>query len=118
MKKLMITTAAVCAAFAVIAQDAATEAPADITPEAAEAVNALPPPTGQGAGVEQMQQVLAEEIAPAQTAKEAIQDYFNSKDDWKNGYDEENDRIIVFDDIEFNIKLRTGTVVVDDECGR
>ncbi len=106
MKKMMITTAAICAALVVVAQDAApeAEAPAEFTPETAEAVNALPPPTGQGAGVEQMQQVLAEEIAPAQTAKEAIQDYFNSKDDWKNGYDEENDRIIVFDDIEFNIK--------------
>lgn len=104
MKKLMITTAVACAAFAVMAQDAVSAAPADATPATAEAVKALPPPTGQGAGVEQMQQALAEEIAPAQTAKEAIQDYFNSKDDWRNGYDEENDRIIVFDDIEFNIK--------------
>ena len=104
MKKLMITTAVACAAFAVMAQDAEPAAPADASPETAEAVKALPPPTGQGAGVEQMQQALAEEIAPAQTAKEAIQDYFNSKDEWRNGYDEENDRIIVFDDIEFNIK--------------
>ena len=110
MKKLLITTFAAFAFAAVNAQDLgageapAAAAPADASAETAEAVKALPPPTGQGKSVAEMQKTLAEEIAPAPTASQAIQDYFNSKDDWKNGYDEENDRIIVFDEIEFDIK--------------
>ena len=103
MNKLMITTVAAVAAVAVNAQELGSEAPAEGTPAAA-AVQELPPEAGTGAAVAEMQQVLAEEIAPAQTAKEAIEDYFNSKDGWNKGYDEEADRIIVSDFIEFDIK--------------
>jgi len=103
MNKLMITTVAAVAAVAVNAQELGSEAPAEGTPAAA-AVQELPPEAGTGAAVAEMQQVLAEEIAPAQTAKEAIEDYFNSKDGWSKGYDEEADRIIVSDFIEFDIK--------------
>ena len=99
----MITTVAAVAAVAVNAQELGSEAPAEGTPAAA-AVQELPPEAGTGAAVAEMQQVLAEEIAPAQTAKEAIEDYFNSKDGWNKGYDEEADRIIVSDFIEFDIK--------------
>ncbi len=103
MNKLMITTVAAVAAVAVNAQELGSEEPAEGTPAAA-AVQELPPEAGTGAAVSEMQQVLAEEIAPAQTAKEAIEDYFNSKDGWNKGYDEEADRIIVSDFIEFDIK--------------
>lgn len=103
MNKLMITTVAAVAAVAVNAQELGSETPAEGTPAAA-AVQELPPEAGTGAAVAEMQQVLAEEIAPAQTAKEAIEDYFNSKDGWNKGYDEEADRIIVSDFIEFDIK--------------
>jgi hypothetical protein len=103
MNKLMITTVAAVAAVAVNAQELGSEATAEGTPAAA-AVQELPPEAGTGAAVAEMQQVLAEEIAPAQTAKEAIEDYFNSKDGWNKGYDEEADRIIVSDFIEFDIK--------------
>ncbi len=99
----MITTIAAVAAVAVNAQDFGS-APEPAGTPAAEAAAALPPPAGQGAAVQEMQQVLAEEIAPAQTAKEAIEDYFNSKDNWNKGYDEDADRIIVSDFIEFDIK--------------
>ncbi len=102
MNKLMITTVAAVATVAVNAQELGSEAPAEGTPAAA--VQELPPEAGTGAAVAEMQQVLAEEIAPAQTAKEAIEDYFNSKDGWNKGYDEEADRIIVSDFIEFDIK--------------
>lgn len=105
MNKLMITTMAAVAAVAINAQELGSEAaaPAEGTPAAA-AVQELPPEAGTGAAVAEMQQVLAEEIAPAQTAKEAIEDYFNSKENWNKGYDEEADRIIVSDFIEFDIK--------------
>jgi len=104
MNKLMITTMVAVAAVAVNAQELGSDAaPAEGTPAAA-AVQELPPEAGTGAAVAEMQQVLAEEIAPAQTAKEAIEDYFNSKDGWSKGYDEEADRIIVSDFIEFDIK--------------
>jgi len=103
MNKLMITTVAAVAAVAVNAQELGSEAPAEGSPAAA-AVQELPPEAGAGAAVAEMQQVLAEEIAPAQTAKEAIEDYFNSKDGWNKGYDEGADRIIVSDFIEFDIK--------------
>ena len=96
MKKLMVTTLAAVMAVALNAQEFGSAT--------AEAEKALPPPTGEGAGVEQVQQALADEIAPAQTAIEAIEEYFNSKDTWNKGYDEENDRIIVSDFIEFQIK--------------
>ena len=106
MNRIMITTMAAVAAVAVNAQefggDAAT-APAEGTPAAA-AVQELPPETGTGPAVAEMQQVQAEEVAPAQSAKEAIEEYFNSKDNWNKGYDEEADRIIVSDFIEFDIK--------------
>ena len=105
MNKRMITTMAAVAAVAINAQELGSEAaaPAEGTPAAA-AVQELPPEAGTGAAVAEMQQVLAEEIAPAQTAKEAIEDYFNSKENWNKGYDEEADRIIVSDFIEFDIK--------------
>lgn len=105
MNRLMITTVAAVAAVAVNAQEfgggAAT--PAEGTPAAA-AVQELPPETGTGPAVAEMQQVQAEEVAPAQTAKEAIEEYFNSKENWNKGYDEEADRIIVSDFIEFDVK--------------
>lgn len=104
MNNLMITTVAAVAAVAVNAQEfGGAAAPAEGTPAAA-AVQELPPETGTGPAVAEMQQVQAEEVAPAQTAKEAIEDYFNSKDGWNKGYDEEADRIIVSDFIEFDVK--------------
>ena len=104
MNKLMITTMAAVAAVTVNAQEfGSANAPAEGTPAAA-AVQELPPETGTGPAVAEMQQVQAEEIAPAQTAKEAIEEYFNSKENWTKGYDEEADRIIVSDFIEFDIK--------------
>lgn len=115
MNKLMITTMAAVAAVTITAQDfggtavtaketpAAAAAPAEGTPAAA-AVQELPPETGTGPAVAEMQQVQAEEVAPAQTAEQAIEEYFNSKEGWSKGYDEEADRIIVTDVIEFNIK--------------
>ncbi|MBQ7188395.1 MAG: hypothetical protein IJR99_03170 [Kiritimatiellae bacterium] len=106
MKKLMIMTFAAIVSAVVFAQKfgGEKEAPSAVTPETVEAIKALPPPTGQGAGVAQMQQALAEEIAPAQTAQQAIEDYLNTKEEWNKGYDEENDRIIVTASIEFDIK--------------
>ena len=104
MNKLMITTVAAVAAVAVNAQEfGGAAAPAEGTPAAA-AVQELPPETGTGPAVAEMQQVQAEEVAPAQTAKDAIEEYFNSKENWNKGYDEEADRIIVSDFIEFDIK--------------
>jgi len=104
MNKLMITTMAAVAAVTVNAQEfGGAAAPAEGTPAAA-AVQELPPETGTGPAVAEMQQVQAEEVAPAQTAKEAIEEYFNSKENWSKGYDEEADRIIVSDFIEFDVK--------------
>lgn len=100
----MITTIAAVAAVTVNAQEfGGAAAPAEGTPAAA-AVQELPPETGTGPAVAEMQQVQAEEVAPAQTAKEAIEEYFNSKENWSKGYDEEADRIIVSDFIEFDVK--------------
>lgn len=104
MNKLMITTMAAVAAVTVNAQEfGGAAAPAEGTPAAA-AVQELPPETGTGPAVAEMQQVQAEEVAPAQTANEAIEEYFNSKENWSKGYDEEADRIIVSDFIEFDVK--------------
>ena len=105
MKRLMITTMAVAVATVVSAQELGSDAaaPAEGTPAAA-AVKELPPETGTGAAVAEMQQVQGEEVPPAPTAKEMIEDYFNSKEGWSKGYDEEADRIIVSDFIEFDIK--------------
>lgn len=100
----MITTIAAVAAVTVNAQEfGGAAAPAEGTPAAA-AVQELSPETGTGLAVAEMQQVQAEEVAPAQTAKEAIEEYFNSKENWSKGYDEEADRIIVSDFIEFDVK--------------
>lgn len=91
-------------AVAVNAQEfGSAAAPAEGSPAAA-AVQALPPATGTGAAVAEMQQTQEEEPAPAPTAKEQIEDYFNSKEDWQSGYDEEKDRIIVIDNVEFDVK--------------
>lgn len=104
MNKLMITTMAVAAAVAVNAQELGSEAAAQVEEAAtAAAVQNLPPETGAGAGVEQMQQALAEEIAPAPTAEKAIDDYLATKD-WGTGYDEEKDRIVVKVFLDFDIK--------------
>lgn len=105
MNKLMITTMAVAAAVAVNAQELGSEAAVAQVEDAATAaaVQELPPVTGTGAGVEQMQQALAEEIAPAPTAEKAIDDYLATKD-WGTGYDEEKDRIVVKVFLDFDIK--------------
>jgi len=103
MKKLMITTIAVVAAVAVNAQELGSDAAAPAGTPAAAAEAAMPPPAGQGAGVDQMQQALAEEIAPAPTAEKAIKDYLATKD-WGTGYDEEKDRIVVEAHLDFDIK--------------
>lgn len=103
MKKLMITTIAVVAAVAVNAQELGSDAAASAGTPAAAAEAAMPPPAGQGAGVDQMQQALAEEIAPAPTAEKAIKDYLATKD-WGTGYDEEKDRIVVEAHLDFDIK--------------
>lgn len=104
MKKLIITTMSAVATVVVCAQELGSDAAASAegTPAAA-AEAAMPPPAGQGAGVDQMQQALAEEIAPAPTAEKAIKDYLATKD-WGTGYDEEKDRIVVEAHIDFDIK--------------
>jgi len=94
MNKLLITTVAATFAAGVALADAAADA----------AKKALPAETGSGAGVAQVEQAQEEDVAPAPTAIQCIEDYFNSKDDWNKGYDEENDRIIVTDFIEFDVK--------------
>ena len=108
MNKLMITTIAAAAAVVVYAQEfgGGAEAAADpaVASATAEAEKALPPPTGEGAGVAQEQQVMQEDVAPAQTAEQAIEEYFNSKPEWNKGYDEENDRIIVSEFVKFPVK--------------
>ena len=108
MNKLMITTIAAAAAVVVNAQEfgSGAEAAADpaVASATAEAEKALPPPTGEGAGVAQEQQVMQEDVAPAQTAEQAIEEYFNSKPEWNKGYDEENDRIIVSEFVKFPVK--------------
>ena len=93
MNKLLITTLAAAVAVTVSA-DVATDA----------AKKALPAETGTGAGVEQVAQAQEENVEPAPTAIQSINDYFNSKEDWNKGYDEEHDRIIVTDFIEFDVK--------------
>lgn len=104
MNKLMITTIAAVAAVAVNAQEFGSEAAEQAENAAtAAAVQELPPETGTGAGVEQMQQALAEEIAPAPTAEKAIDDYLATKD-WGTGYDEAKDRIVVKTYLDFDIK--------------
>ena len=103
MTKLMITTIAAVATVAVNAQELGSDAAAPAEAPAAAAEAAMPPPAGQGAGVEQMQQALAEEIAPAPTAEKAIDDYLETKD-WGTGYDEEKDRIVVKVFLDFDIK--------------
>ena len=111
MKKLMVTTLAAVTAVAVNAQEfgGGEAAPADpvVASATAEAEKALPPPTGEGAGVEQVQQAMEAEVAAAQTAEEAINAFFaeqREKKGWIKGYDEENDRIIVSAKIGFQIK--------------
>lgn len=105
MNKLMITTMAAFVSVAVNAQEfgGGAAAPAEGTPAAA-AVKELPPQTGTGPAVAEMNQVQAEEVPRQPTAKEMIEEYFNSKEGWNKGYDEEADRIIVTDSIEFDIK--------------
>ena len=93
MKKLLI--ASLAAALTVAANaDGVTD----------KVKESLPAETGSGAGVAQVEQAQEEDPAPAPTAIRVIEDYFNSKEDWNKGYDEENDRIIVTDFIEFDVK--------------
>jgi len=94
MNKLLITTVAATFAAGVALADAATDA----------AKKKLPAEIGQGAGVDVVIQAQEENLEPAPTAIQSIEDYFNSKDSWIKGYDEENDRIIVSDFIEFDVK--------------
>lgn len=58
----------------------------------------------QGAGVEVV--VTAQETVPppAPTAEQQINDLLNSREDWVRGYDEEKNRIIVVQKIDFDIK--------------
>lgn len=104
MMKKMITMLTVVLALVVNAQEfGSAPEPPEGSP-AAEAIKELPPKTGNGPAVQEMQQVQTEEVKPAQDAKAAIEEYFNSKENWNKGYDEEADRIIISDFIEFDIK--------------
>lgn len=104
MRRLMAMVMASAVAASVNAQEfGSAAAQAEGTPAAA-AVKELPPATGTGAAIAEMKQVQEEETAPAATAMEQIQEYFNSKDDWQSGYDEEKDRIIVIENVEFDVK--------------
>lgn len=87
MKKAMIAAIAALSVAAVYAQDFGSEAGAV-----------------ESAAIAEVQQVMEEDVEPAVTALDAINDYFNSKDDWNKGYDEENDRIIVIEHLSFDIK--------------
>lgn len=105
MKKWFSTFLVGVIVFSLNAQEFGSEAVAEEMEEVTEAaLEELPPETGSGPAIEEVLQVQTEEVKPAKTAVEAIDEYFNSKDDWKKGYDEENDRIIVSDFIEFDIK--------------
>ena len=58
----------------------------------------------QGSGVQVV--VAAQEVVPppAPTAEQQINDLLNSREDWVRGYDEEKNRIIVVQKIDFDIK--------------
>lgn len=71
---------------------------------AAEAIKELPPKTGTGPAVQEMQQVQTEEVKTAKNAEAAIQEYLNSKDNLQEGIDEDKGRIIVTAVIDFDIK--------------
>ncbi|MCQ2403434.1 MAG: hypothetical protein MJ202_06880 [Lentisphaeria bacterium] len=105
MRKLFSAFLMGMIALSVNAQEFGSEAaPEEEALATKAALEELPPETGTGPAIEEIVQVQEEEVEPAKTAMEAIDEYFNSKDDWKKGYDEENDRIIVSDSIEFDIK--------------
>lgn len=116
MQKLVITTLVMIAAILVNAQDFGVTP--DSAPDSAVKETAsepqLPPQTGEGAGVAQVQQAMDEDVGSATTASAAIDEYFNSKDNWNKGYDEANDRIIVSEFIQFQIKNpRVSTDFID-----
>ena len=91
MNKLLITT--IAAAFAVTAH-------ADAAADAAKA--ALPAPVGQGAAVEEVVQVQDENVEPAPTASEVIDNYCSEKK-ITPGYDRKKNRILVTDSITFDV---------------
>ncbi len=93
MKKWFSLFLAAAMAVGLNAQEFGSEATAE---EAA--------PVGSGEAVQEVQKVMEEEPAPAPTAKEMIEDYFNSKENWTKGYNEETDQIIVTSTIEFDVK--------------
>ena len=61
-------------------------------------------PVGQGVSVEEVKKALDAEIAPAETAEQCLQNYFNAKDGWQMGYDDEKERIVVQEKVEFVVK--------------
>jgi hypothetical protein len=76
MNKLLIMTTAVVVGTVDRGQEfgQGESLPAEVSPATVEAVKELPPPVGEGSGVEQVQQVMNEEVAPAQTAIDAIEE--------------------------------------------
>lgn len=58
----------------------------------------------QGAGVQVVVEAQETVPLPASTAEQQINDLLNSREDWVRGYDEEKNRIIVVQKIDFDIK--------------
>lgn len=93
MKRAMLATLIALSSMMVYAQDFGEQAATDVPVET----------TAENSAIVEIQQVMEEDVAPAMTAEEAINEYFNSKDDWQKGYDEENNRIIVAESVSFDI---------------
>lgn len=97
MKKASVIAMTLLAASVVFAQDFGTAA--DV------AVAELGPEVGQGASVEAVNTAAEEAVGEGElSARERIDEYFDSKEDWIQGYDEENDRILIKEFIEFDIR--------------
>lgn len=58
----------------------------------------------EGTGVQVVVEAQEAVPPPAQTAEQQINDLLNSREDWVRGYDEEKNRIIVVQKIDFDIK--------------
>lgn len=87
------------------AAPAAEAAPAEAAP-AAEATPAASQvkPVGQGPGVEAILQAQDSEPEPGPKADEMLKEWLGTKEGFTTGYDEEHNRIIVIEYVEFPVK--------------
>ena len=97
MKKASVIAMTLLAASVIFAQDFGAAADA--------AIAELGPEVGQGASVEAVNTAAEEAVGEGElSARERIDEYFDSKEDWIQGYDEDNDRILIKEFIEFDIR--------------